>query len=77
MKTAIVEPKDFATRTALTVGEFCRSHGISRALFYLVLRDGTGPRVMRVRRRVLISIEAAREWRNRMESSHAVEGVSK
>jgi hypothetical protein len=54
-------------RAALSVTEFCVSHGISRALFYLLLRDGSGPRVMRVRGRVLISIEAAGEWRQRME----------
>lgn len=59
------------SRSALGVTEFCRSHGISRALFYLLLRDGTGPRVMRVRGRVLISAEAAREWREAMEHEAA------
>ena len=58
-------------RAALGVTEFCRSHGISRALFYLLLRDGTGPRVMRVRGRVLISDEAARAWREQMEKMEA------
>lgn len=54
-------------RAAVGVTEFCRSHGISRALFYLLQRDGTGPRVMRVRGRVLISAEASRAWREQME----------
>jgi predicted DNA-binding transcriptional regulator AlpA len=63
----IDHPESSSSRAALGVTELCRSHGISRALFYLLLRDGTGPRVMRVRGRVLISAEAAREWREQME----------
>jgi hypothetical protein len=59
---------EYITRDALNVAEFCRSHGISRGLFYLAQRDGIGPRVMRVRNRVLISAEAAAEWRGRMEA---------
>lgn len=64
-------PEQSSSRAALSVTEFCESHGISRALFYLLLRDGSGPRVMRVRGRVLISTEAAGEWRQRMEREAA------
>ena len=51
-----------------SVRDFCREHGISRGLFYRLLREGRGPRVMKVGRRTLISQEAADAWRRRMES---------
>jgi hypothetical protein len=54
---------------AATVPEFCESHRISRALFYILQREGTGPRVMRVRRRTLITADAAADWRRRMEQA--------
>jgi hypothetical protein len=56
---------------AFTVPEFCQAHRISKALFYLLQKDGTGPRVMRARRRTLVTSEAAAEWRRRMESAAA------
>lgn len=71
METQRSTPEQTSSRAALGVTEFCRSHGISRGLFYLLLRDGRGPRLMRVRGRVLISTEAAGEWRQRMERGAA------
>jgi hypothetical protein len=56
-----------ATASAMSVTHFCLSHGISRALFYLLVKDGQGPQLMRVRGRTLISVEAACDWRRRME----------
>jgi len=44
---------------AFTVPEFCDAHRISRALFYIMLRDGRGPRLIKAGRRTLISAEAA------------------
>ncbi len=52
-----------------SVADFCGAHGISRALFYKLLREGRGPRVMKVGRRTLISREAAEQWRRRMEGA--------
>lgn len=52
-----------------SVSDFCREHGISRGLFYNLLRDGRGPRVIKAGRRTLISQEAAEEWRQRLEVS--------
>jgi hypothetical protein len=52
---------------AYTIQNFCRAHDISRPLFYRLLADGRGPRTMRVGRRVLISAEAAADWRRAME----------
>lgn len=54
---------------ALSVAEFCRQHGISRAHFYKLLRDGHGPKCILAGRRRLISVAAAAEWRERMEAS--------
>lgn len=64
MNTTEHEPAD-----AYTVDEFCRSHRISRVKFYELLRDGRGPRTMRIGRRQLISREAAAEWRRQMEGA--------
>ena len=49
------------------ITSFCNSHKISRALFYLLLKEGRGPRIMKAGRRTLISKEAAADWRQRME----------
>jgi predicted DNA-binding transcriptional regulator AlpA len=58
---------------ALTVQEFCRTHSISRGTFYNLAAEGLAPKVMRVRGRVLVSVEAAAEWRKEMEK-RAAEG---
>jgi len=59
---------------AFSVHEFCRAHSISRALFYLLQRRKTGPRVMRVGRRTLITAEAAENWRREMEAATTAGG---
>ena len=48
---------------AYTIDQFCRSHGISPAFYFQLQKSGRGPRVMRIGKRVLISAEAASEWR--------------
>ena len=50
-----------------TVTQFCKSHHISRSMFYKLLQQGLGPRLMAVGRRRLVSIEAAADWRQQME----------
>jgi hypothetical protein len=52
---------------AFSIADFCKVHSISRAMFYLMLKNGIAPKLMRVGRRRLISSEAATEWRLRME----------
>ena len=42
-------------KAAQSIDEFCVSHGISRAMFYKILSQGRGPRVMKVGTRTLIS----------------------
>lgn len=60
------------TQAAYTVDQFCAAHGgISRTLFYELLRSGRGPRTIKVGRRTLVSIEAAKEWRAACEKAAA------
>ena len=58
-------------KAALSIGEFCAKHGISRATFYILRKEGRGPLEMKVGARRLISIEAAAAWRRRMEGEAA------
>ena len=71
MKTERTPTKVDAARAALSVREFCLTYGISRALFYVLLREGTAPRVMRVRGRLLISADAAKDWQRQAEGAQA------
>lgn len=58
---------------AFSIDTFCHAHGISRPTLYKAWSEGYGPGFMRVGRRVLIPVEAATEWRQRMTArSNAV-----
>jgi len=54
-----------------TVTAFCTAHHIARSFLYLLLREGRGPRVMKLGRRTFITREAAADWRARMEQETA------
>lgn len=56
---------------AFTVREFCDAHRISLAFFYKMKSEGWGPREMHAGSRVLISFEAAAEWRRAREAAAA------
>lgn len=56
---------------AFSIATFCKSFGISRALFYKLQKDGKAPRTFNLGRRVLISREAARAWLSQMEGTAA------
>jgi predicted DNA-binding transcriptional regulator AlpA len=51
----------------ISIPAFVAEHGISRSLFYKLLKKGRGPRITKVEGRTLVSAEAAAEWRARME----------
>ena len=51
------------------IPSFCQAYGIGRSTLYRLWREGAGPVVMRVGRRVLISREAADDWRKRLEAA--------
>lgn len=53
-------------RAVFSVNEFCEAHRICRATFYALLKSGDGPSVMKIGRRTLITVEAARDWRKQM-----------
>ncbi|MER8923423.1 helix-turn-helix domain-containing protein [Mesorhizobium sp. M0802] len=57
------------TFEAYSIPEFCAAHRISRATFYNLITAGTAPRTMKVGGRVLISKEAATDWRKACEKA--------
>jgi hypothetical protein len=69
-----VDSQMISNQQAFSVEQFCEAHGnISRAFFYKLVASGRGPRLMNVGRRVLISEEAAADWRREMEERTAVQ----
>ena len=66
-----MEGSSMSQTLTFTVAQFCRFHHISRACFYDLLREGRGPRTMKVGRRRLISREAAKEWREAVTKATA------
>lgn len=58
-------------RAAYSVDEFCEAHRITKVFFYQQIKAGTGPRIMKVGRRTLISVEAAGDWRREREEATA------
>jgi predicted DNA-binding transcriptional regulator AlpA len=56
-------------RLALTIDEFCKAFGISRSLYYILRRQGLGPREMRFGVHIVISMEAADQWRREHEGN--------
>lgn len=55
-------------RATYTLAQFMDGHNVSRTHFYRLQKAGLAPRLMRVGRRVLVSAEAAADWRKRMEA---------
>lgn len=60
---------------AFSIQEFCDSHRISKAMFYVLQHEGKAPKIMCVGRRRLISSEAAAEWRRQMEMNSEVDNT--
>jgi hypothetical protein len=50
-------------RAAYSIREFCVAHGISEPFYFRLKKLGLQPRETYVGRRVIISVEAAAEWR--------------
>jgi hypothetical protein len=61
-------PKSTEERDAYSIPEFCRRHGISHGTYYNLKALGLGPREGRAMSRVIISTEAAADWRRRCET---------
>ena len=58
---------------AYSIPEFCDAHRISRGSFYNLQKEGLAPLTFRVGKRVLISEEAAAEWRTPAYASALLE----
>jgi Zn-dependent peptidase ImmA (M78 family) len=58
---------------AYSLAEFCRRHGISLQLYYKLAQQGLAPRTFYVGTRVLVSKEAAAQWRAEREAASADE----
>jgi hypothetical protein len=56
-------PKSTAERDAYSIPEFCARHNISTGTYYNLKKNGAAPREGRVGKRVIITKEAAAEWR--------------
>lgn len=65
MKSNVEGTADYAT---YSVSTFCEAHNISRSYLYRLWREGRGPLRMKLGRRTLISKEAAKEWRQRIQA---------
>jgi hypothetical protein len=48
---------------AYTIKEFCAAHRIHHDTYYRLQRAGCGPEIMKVGGKTLISVEAAKAWR--------------
>ncbi|MCC8963755.1 helix-turn-helix domain-containing protein [Bradyrhizobium sp. Pear76] len=59
-------PTTVKPRLAYTVPEFCQILGISRALFYKMVKQGKGPRLMKIGSLTRISAEALQDFKKRM-----------
>lgn len=57
------------TPAAFNVAEFCAAFRIGKGTFYKLLKEGKGPKLLKVGRRTLVSLEAAEAWRKKMEGT--------
>ena len=58
-------------KPAYSISGFCADHHLSKAFLYKLIKEGKGPRLMKIGRRTLISAEAAADWRAQMEAQTA------
>ena len=58
-----------STPAAYDLKGFLDDHNLSRSSYYGLKKRKLGPREIRVGRKILISQEAAAEWRREMENS--------
>jgi predicted DNA-binding transcriptional regulator AlpA len=73
MQAQRIEPdeKPAIHKRALSISEFCAENGIGRTTFYKIVGTKEGPRIMKVGKRVLVTIECAEEWRrSRLQPLH-------
>lgn len=64
------------SKPTYTIAGFCDDHHISKAFLYKLIKDGKGPRLMRVGRRTLVSAESAADWRAQQERNTFHDGAT-
>jgi predicted DNA-binding transcriptional regulator AlpA len=57
-----LESSSLVERRAFTLNGFCEAYGISRAMFYKLLKAGQAPRFAKIGSKILIATDAAAEW---------------
>jgi predicted DNA-binding transcriptional regulator AlpA len=62
-------PKTELPPDCMRIEEFCERNRISRQFYYLLRERGQGPTEIRLGGRVLISKEAADEWRRQLSDA--------
>lgn len=64
---------------AYDIDSFCEAHGISRPFFYKLLKNGLGPKTVKLGTKTLITAGAAAQWRrdleNRVSAADKAQGV--
>jgi hypothetical protein len=60
---------------AYTIPEFCEAHRISESMYYKIRADGLGPREARAFTKVIITKEAAADWRRARETPTTTEAA--
>jgi hypothetical protein len=58
---------------AFGLATFCRRHGISTRMYYNLAQRGLAPKVFYIGSRVLVSKEAAAQWRAEREAANTTE----
>jgi hypothetical protein len=61
---------------AYTIREFCKRHMLSRPTYNRLRADGRGPRVIKLDQKVLITKEAAADWRAEHEARTAAQAAA-
>ncbi|MGF6636848.1 putative DNA-binding transcriptional regulator AlpA [Paraburkholderia sp. MM6662-R1] len=64
-KTAVAETDP---RRVFTIDEFCGAYHLSRSFYYRLRHTGRGPREVHLGRKVVISVDDARAWEDRMHT---------
>jgi hypothetical protein len=54
-------------RAAYSIREFCEAHRLSESMYYKLREAGLGPREARALKKVIITFEAAADWRRERE----------
>jgi predicted DNA-binding transcriptional regulator AlpA len=57
-------------KPASSVNEFCADHSMGRTMFYDLLKKGKGPEIIKLGRRTIISVEAAKRWREKLSKEY-------